>query len=101
MTRFYGLSLPHQMQTRRCSKRLSSCLSDQQWSWYGQRNTNAFSESTNRQMKDVDQAARSMSFEMFRDKMLFSAEHKIKRKEKPRRESPFTMGNGVSTDTRV
>lgn len=64
----------------------------------GQRNTNAFTESMNRQMKDLNRAARSMSFEMFRAKMLFSVEHKMKRKEKPRRESPFTMGYGVPTD---
>ena len=64
----------------------------------GQRNTNAFTESMNRQMKDLNRAARSMSFEMFRAKMLFSVEHRMKRKEKPRRESPFTMGYGVPTD---
>lgn len=64
----------------------------------GKRNTNAFTESMNRQMKDLNRAARSMSFEMFRAKMLFSVEHRMKRKEKPRRESPFTMGYGVPTD---
>lgn len=64
----------------------------------GQRQTNAFTESMNRQMKDLNRVTRSMSFEMFRAKMLFSVDHKMKRKEKPRRESPFTMGYGVPTD---
>jgi transposase len=67
----------------------------------GQRNTNAFTESMNRQMKDLNRLTRSMSFEMFRAKILFSVEHKMKRKEKPRRESPFTMGYGLPTDANL
>gem|GEM_PF-6488984 len=35
---------------------------------------------------------------MFRAKMLFSVDHKMKRKEKPRRESPFEIGYGVPTE---
>lgn len=64
----------------------------------GQRQTNAFTESMNRQMKDLNRVTRSMSFEMFRAKMLFSVDHKMKRKEKPRRESPFEIGYGVPTE---
>lgn len=67
----------------------------------GQRNTNAFTESLNRQMKDLNRAARSMSFEMFRAKTLFSVEHKLKRKEKPRRESPFNVGYGIPTEADI
>lgn len=53
-----------------------------------QRNTNAFTESINRQMRDLNRDARGMSFEMFRAKTLFSLEHKVT-KPKPKRESPF------------
>lgn len=42
-----------------------------------QRNTNAFTESIDRQMRDLNRDARGMSFEMFRAKALFSLEHKV------------------------
>ncbi len=61
------------------------------FSYFGpaQRNTNAFTESVNRQMRDLNRDSRGMSFEMFRAKTLFSLEHKVTR-PKPKRESPFT-----------
>ncbi|MNI52643.1 hypothetical protein D3C73_1074430 [compost metagenome] len=55
-----------------------------------QRNTNAFTESINRSMRDLNRDARGMSFEMFRAKTLFSLEHKVS-KPKPKRESPFAQ----------
>lgn len=67
-----------------------------------QRNTNAFTESINRSMRDLNRDARGMSFEMFRAKTLFSLEHKVT-KPKPKRESPFvgyatTMGRMACLD---
>lgn len=60
------------------------------FSYFGpaQRNTNAFTESINRSMRDLNRDARGLSFEMFRAKTLFSLEHKVT-KPKPKRESPF------------
>lgn len=55
-----------------------------------ERNTNAYTESINRQMRDLHRDTRGMSFEMFRAKTLFSLEHKVT-KPKPKRESPFAM----------
>ncbi|MDF0729118.1 ISL3 family transposase [Pseudomonas entomophila] len=62
-----------------------------------QRNTNAFTESINRQMRDLNRNARGMSFEMFRAKTLFSLEHKVI-KPKPKRQSPFVMRDIFTMD---
>ncbi|MGO2204232.1 transposase [Pseudomonas helleri] len=62
------------------------------FSYFGpaQRNTNAFTESINRSMRDLNRDSRGLSFEMFRAKTLFSLDHKVT-KPKPKRESPFAM----------
>lgn len=69
------------------------------FSYFGpaQRNTNAFTESINRQMRDLNRNARGMSFEMFRAKTLFSLEHKVI-KPKPKRQSPFAMRDIFTMD---
>ena len=56
-----------------------------------QRKTNAFTESINRKMRDLNRDSRGMSFEMFRAKTLFTLRHKFS-KPKPVKESPFTIG---------
>ena len=56
-----------------------------------QRKTNAFTESINRKMRDLNRDSRGMSFEMFRAKTLFTLKHKFS-KPKPVKESPFTVG---------
>lgn len=56
--------------------------------------TNAFTESANRKMKDLNRSARGMSFEVFRAKVLFAAKHKVV-KTKVRKNSPFYGGGGM------
>jgi len=53
--------------------------------------TNAFTESANRKMKDLNRSARGMSFDAFRAKVLFGAQHKIVR-VKVAKTSPFGIG---------
>lgn len=55
-----------------------------------QRKTNAFTESNNRKIRDLNRDPRGMSFEMFRAKTLFTLKHKFS-KPKPVKESPFTV----------
>lgn len=52
--------------------------------------TNAFTESANRKMKDLNRSARGMSFDAFRAKVLFGAQHKIVR-TKVAKVSPFVQ----------
>lgn len=54
--------------------------------------TNAFTESANRKMKDLNRSTRGMSFEAFRAKVLFAAKHKVVRK-KVVKSSPFGGGS--------
>ncbi|MBG6220785.1 transposase [Janthinobacterium sp. CAN_S1] len=50
--------------------------------------TNAFTESANRKMKDLNRATRGMSFESFRAKVLLGAKHKVVR-SRVAKASPF------------
>lgn len=50
--------------------------------------TNAFTESANRKMKDLNRTTRGMAFESFRAKVLLGAKHKIVRK-RVSKASPF------------
>jgi len=54
----------------------------------GHQFTNAFTESSNRNIKTQQRDARGMKFESYRAKVLFSQQHKVVR-PKPRKESPF------------
>lgn len=54
----------------------------------GHQHTNAFTESSNRGIKDRQRDTRGMKFETYRAKILFSQVHKVV-KPKPRKESPF------------
>jgi transposase len=53
-----------------------------------QRYTNALTESINRYLRDVNRNARGLSFEMFRAKIMFTLEHKVKPPE-TKRLAPF------------
>lgn len=53
--------------------------------------TNAFTESANRKMKDLNRDTRGMAFESFRAKVLLAAQHKVVRK-RTAKSSPFSGG---------
>lgn len=53
-----------------------------------QRYTNSLTESTNRYLRDVNRNARGLSFEMFRAKVMFTLEHKVKAPQ-TKRIAPF------------
>jgi len=55
--------------------------------------TNAFTESANRKMKDLNRSTRGMSFEAFRAKVLLGAKHKVDRKRVVRA-TPFSGKGG-------
>lgn len=55
--------------------------------------TNAFTESANRKMKDLNRNTRGMSFEAFRAKVLLGAKHKVERKRVVR-QTPFSGRSG-------
>lgn len=55
---------------------------------FDKRVTNAFTESSNRKMKDLNRSTRGMSFDAFRAKVLFAAKHKVV-VTKTRKSSPF------------
>lgn len=59
----------------------------------GQRHTNAFTESSNRGIKDRQRDTRGMKFETYRAKVLFAQVHKVV-KPKPRKQSPFNGSMG-------
>ncbi|WCM91631.1 ISL3 family transposase [Acidovorax sp. NCPPB 2350] len=55
--------------------------------------TNAFTEGANRKMKDLNRETRGMSFEAFRAKVLFAAQHKVVQIKVPK-VSPFSGAGG-------
>lgn len=55
--------------------------------------TNAFTESANRKMKDLNRNTRGMSFDAFRSKVLLGAKHKVVRKRVVR-QTPFSGRSG-------
>ncbi|MEG7202742.1 ISL3 family transposase [Pseudomonas aeruginosa] len=62
-----------------------------------QRYTNALTESINRYLRDVNRNARGLSFEMFRAKIMFTLEHKVKPPE-TKRLAPFLAREIMAVD---
>jgi transposase len=62
-----------------------------------QRYTNALTESINRYLRDVNRNARGLSFAMFRAKVMFTLEHKVKAPE-TKRIAPFLARVGSAPE---